>query len=223
MSIEIFVNFKAYKEAAGKNALRLAEICSSVSEECRICIAVAPQHADIAAVSAIGVPVFCQHIDPVEKSGPYTGHAVAESMAESGAAGTFINHSERKMALPDIQKCIGIARKNNMLSLCCSATVEEAGSIAVFHPDFIAIEPPELIGGNVSVSSARPEVVVESVKAVKRINPGIKVLCGAGITCGEDVSKAVKLGVSGVLVASGIVKAKDPREALESLAAGMQI
>jgi triosephosphate isomerase len=39
-------------------------------------------------------------------------------------------------------------------------------------------------------------------------------LCGAGITKGEDVAAALRLGTKGVLVASGIVKAKDPCKVL---------
>jgi triosephosphate isomerase len=43
------------------------------------------------------------------------------------------------------------------------------------------------------------------------------VLCGAGISKGEDLRAALDLGSKGVLLASGIVKAKDPKAALEDL------
>jgi triosephosphate isomerase len=43
------------------------------------------------------------------------------------------------------------------------------------------------------------------------------VLCGAGIKSGLDVSKAIELGVSGVLLASGVTKSSNPKEALEDL------
>jgi triosephosphate isomerase len=55
------------------------------------------------------------------------------------------------------------------------------------------------------------------VEAVTRVNPAVKVLCGAGISKGEDLLAALELGSVGVLLASGIVKAKDPRVALEDL------
>jgi len=76
------------------------------------------------------------------------------------------------------------------------------------------VEPPELIGTGISVSKAKPEVVTSTVGLIKRINPEVVVLCGAGITRGEDVSAALRLGTEGVLVASGVVKAKDPYKVL---------
>jgi Triosephosphate isomerase len=55
------------------------------------------------------------------------------------------------------------------------------------------------------------------VEAVKKINPNVKVLCGAGISKGEDLKAAIELGAEGVLLASGIVKADDPKKALYDL------
>jgi len=88
---------------------------------------------------------------------------------------------------------------------------------AALNPDFVAVEPPELIGSGIPVSKAEPEVVENSVKAAKNINREVKVLCGAGITTHEDYVKALELGAEGVLLASGVVKAKDQKRALEEL------
>ena len=60
-----------------------------------------------------------------------------------------------------------------------------------------------------------------SVEAVKKIEPNVGVLCGAGITRGEDLKAALDLGSEGVLLASGIIKAKDQQKALEDLVAGI--
>jgi triosephosphate isomerase len=84
--------------------------------------------------------------------------------------------------------------------------------------DFVAVEPPELIGGDISVSTANPELISD---AVATIGAG-KVLVGAGIKNAEDVRIALKLGAVGVLVASGVVKAADPVAALEDLCKGMK-
>jgi len=100
--------------------------------------------------------------------------------------------------------------------------IEDAEKIAYLNPDFIAVEPPELIGGTVSVSDAKPEIISSSVKAVKLINNKIKVLCGAGIHNKDDVKKAIKLGAEGVLVASGIVKAENQKTALRDLVNGFK-
>jgi triosephosphate isomerase len=86
------------------------------------------------------------------------------------------------------------------------------------RPDIVSIEPPELIGTGIAVSKAQPQVVTNTVKLVRQINANVTILCGAGISQGEDVSMALKLGTQGVLVASGIVKAKDPYSILRAFA-----
>jgi triosephosphate isomerase len=53
------------------------------------------------------------------------------------------------------------------------------------------------------------------------VNRSVRVLCGAGVTTAKDVSKALELGSEGVLVASGVVKNKDPRAVLEDMAGAM--
>ena len=89
--------------------------------------------------------------------------------------------------------------------------------MAAFAPDFIAVEPPELIGGDVSVTKANPFIIEDTVNSVKDVNKKISVLCGAGVKTGEDVAKALELGADGVLLASGVVKSKDPKATLLDL------
>jgi triosephosphate isomerase len=86
------------------------------------------------------------------------------------------------------------------------------------HPDIVSFEPPELIGTGIAVSKAQPQIVTNTVNLVRQVNPNITILCGAGISQAEDVATALKLGTSGVLVASGIVKAKDPYMILRAFA-----
>jgi len=64
------------------------------------------------------------------------------------------------------------------------------------------------------VSQARSEVVTETVNEIKKINPEIKILCGAGIKNGGDVKKALELGTVGVILSSGIVKATNSEDVL---------
>ena len=68
------------------------------------------------------------------------------------------------------------------------------------------------------MSRERPDVIVRTVELVKRVNPSIPVITGAGIESFDDVRKAVELGTQGVLVASAIVKAKDWRQKITELA-----
>lgn len=214
----IIVNFKTYSEATGRKAIELAKKAERVNSETNVSIGVAPQFADIAAVAkAVKIPVFAQHIDPI-KPGSYTGHVLAESVKEAGAIGTLINHSEMQLKLSDINEVIRIARENNLLSVVCANNPSISAAVSALKPDIIAIEPPELIGTGIPVSKAKPEVVTGTIRLVRKINPEVTILCGAGISGGEDVTAALKLGTQGVLVASGIVKAKDQYSVLREFA-----
>jgi len=210
----ILVNFKTYLEATGQMALKLAKKAEKASRETSVCVGVAPQHADIAAVArAVSIPVFAQHIDPVTY-GSFTGHVLPESVKEAGAVGTLINHSERRLKLADIDAAITRAHEVGLVSVVCSNNSAVSAAVAALKPNMVAVEPPELIGTGIPVSKAKPEVVSGTVDLVKRVNPKVIILCGAGITTGDDVAAALRLGTEGVLVASGIVKAKDPYKTL---------
>ena len=214
----IIVNFKTYLEATGRKAVELAKQAEKVSKETGAYIAVAPQFADIARVAeAVEIPVFAQHIDPI-KPGSCTGHVLADSIKEAGAVGTLINHSEKQLKLVDIDTVIRLAREKNLISCVCANNPSVSAAAAALKPDIVSIEPPELIGTGVAVSKAQPEVVTNTVKLVREVNTEVTILCGAGISHGEDVAVALKLGTQGVLVASGIVKAKDPYSMLREFA-----
>jgi triosephosphate isomerase len=206
----IIVNYKTYTESTGKNAVELAKKAEKVHKETGVYVGVAPQLADLAAVArSVAIPVFAQHIDPIRPGG-YTGHVLADSAKEAGAVGTLINHSERQLKVSDIEQIIRIAREHNMISVVCANNPSVSAAVAALEPDMIAIEPPELIGTGIPVSKAQPEVITGTIKLVREVNKKVTVLCGAGISHGADVVAALKLGTQGVLVASGIVKAKDP-------------
>ncbi len=210
----IIVNYKTYSEATGKKAILLSRIAEEVSLETGVNISVSPQLADLASVcDSVSIPVFAQHIDPIFP-GNSTGHVLLESVKEAGAVGTLINHSERRLKLCDIEVIIARARESGMVSVVCTNNAAVSEAAAALKPDIVSLEPPELIGTGIPVSKSKPEVVTQTVALVKHVNPCVLTLCGAGITKGEDVAAALKLGTKGVLVASGIVKAKDPRKVL---------
>ena len=210
----ILINFKTYEEATGKRALKLAESAEKASLETEICIGIAPQPTDLAPVARlVTLPVFAQHVDPITP-GSFTGHILPESVKEAGATGTLINHSERRLKLADIDTAIKRARDAGLVSVVCANNPDVSAAVAALKPDMLAVEPPELIGTGIPVSKAKPEVVSGTVKLVKEISSDVVVLCGAGISAGEDVRAALKLGTEGVLVASAVVKAEDPYRVL---------
>ena len=213
----IIVNFKAYGEVEKDGAIELAKVCESVSEESGILISIRPPTVDLGHIArSVSVPVLSQNVDP-RAQGSATGWITPSMVKGCGAVGTLINHSEHKIPKNLIGECVELSKAAELITVVCADNVQAAAQVAEFRPDFVAVEPPELIGGDVSVTSANPRIIEETVEAVKAVNRSIAVLCGAGVKTGEDVKKAIELGTSGVLLASGVIKAKDPRAVLLDL------
>lgn len=208
----VLVNLKAY----AADAVGIATAAREVSEESGVRIAVAPQAARLAAVADTGVETWAQHVSPVEH-GSHTGSTLAEAAAMAGADGTLINHSERRLRLADVDGALDAAERADLETIVCANNPAQVGAAAALGPDAVAVEPPELIGGDVSVSQADPDIVEDAVAAAEAVDDSVDVLCGAGISSGEDLDAAGELGAEGVLLASGVAKADDPRAALADL------
>ena len=213
----VVVNFKAYAEVEGLKAVELAKICESVAESSGVSIAVCPPVAELGAVArSVSIPVLSQNVDPY-KPGSATGWMTPSMVASCGCIGTLINHSEHRSDDERIGECIRMCDDLGLVTMVCAESVEKARSVAKFTPKFIAVEPPELIGGDVSVTTANPDIVRNTVEAVKSVDKGIRVLCGAGVKNGNDVRTAVDLGAEGVLLASGVTKASNPDAVIRDL------
>jgi len=216
----IVLNVKTYEEAVGKKTIQLAKDMETVAEEMGVSMAISVMDTDIFRVAdQVNVPVFAQHIDPITP-GSHTGWSLPEAVKEAGAVGTLINHSEHRLILADIEWCLSRAKKLGLDQIICTNNIETSVAAAAIHPNFLAVEPPELIGGDISVTTSDPGIVSGTVDAVKKINDSVNVLCGAGVKNGKDVAKALELGSQGVLLASGVVKAKDTLSVLRDLASG---
>ena len=213
----VILNYKTYLESSGLNALNLAHDLESAANESGIKMVAAPQAADIYRISEeTSLPIFAQHIDPISPGG-HTGSNLINTLIEAGISGSLINHSENRMKLADIDEVNKLCKQYEIESCVCTNNIETSKAVAAIGPVAVAVEPPELIGTGIPVSQAQPEVVEDTVKEVKAINKDIKVLCGAGITTGDDMKAAMDLGADGVLLASGIIKAESPKEALLDL------
>lgn len=209
----LIVNFKTYSEATGKKAEQLALQIEKAAKETKKSVAVAVQAADLYRVSqAVNIPVLAEHLDP-DDPGKHTGSIIAEDVKDNGAVGTLLNHSEDRYRIDVLEAAILRAKKAKLTTVVCANNDEIAESIAAFEPDMIAVEPPELISGDVSVSEAEPELIKNAVKKVGKI----PLLVGAGVKTPEDIKTAIKLGAKGILLASGITKAKDPYKITKDL------
>lgn len=215
----LIVNLKEYDEALGNSPLKFAQAAKRLSKKHNITILIAPPDPLIDNTAEITLTVS-QHLDPFEP-GAHTGALLAKEIKELGAIGSIINHSEKRISVEDVKKCIDLCKEYDLISVVCVQNCEEAKELSSFKPDFIAIEPPELIGGETSVSTAKPEIIKNSVDCVKKNSRETNVLCGAGVKTKDDVKKAIELGAKGVLVASGVVKSPDIEKSMEELIKGM--
>ena len=211
----IVVNFKTYQTAHGASAVGMAQVMTDIEAQCTLIAVLSPFDLSSVVSAAPQLEVWCQHLDPIG-FGSNTGWLHPETAIERGASGTLINHAEHKVSIEHVT--ILLEQVPDEFVVCaCAADVEEAKALASLKPEYIAVEPPELIGGEISVTSADPEIISSTLQAVKEIADSVGVLCGAGVKDRNDVSKAIQLGTEGVLLASGVTKAEDPRESLEGL------
>ena len=216
----LIINCKKYEEIAGDKITEFVNIVEKISKKYKIKITVAPPQHLIGLVSNSSIPILAQHVDN-SKIGSTTGFVIPELLKKSKVSGSLINHSEHRISEKEITELVLRLRELKMISVVCVKDVAEAKKYAKLNPDYIAIEPPELIGSGKAVSKERPELITESADAVNSANNKTKLLCGAGIVSGQDVAKALELGSKGILVASGIIKAKNWTKVIEEFSKAM--
>lgn len=214
----LVVNCKNYAEATGARLAALYRAAEAASRKHGTRIAIAPPPHLVTAVRSRRVITLAQHVDDKD-TGSTTGHVVPELLRAAGVAGSIINHSEHRVRPSEIRAAIGRLRRLGMASIACSRTAAETARIAALGPDYVAIEPPALIGSGTAISRARPGLIRDAASALSRSRA--RLLCGAGIVSGEDVARAAELGAVGILVASGVIRAKSPARALGELASKM--
>ena len=202
------INCKNYEEIAGDKVVKLAKIIEKISKKYKIKIALVPPHHLLTKITDLSIPVLAQHVDNVSV-GSTTGFIIPELLKMSKVAGSLINHSEHRIPSNDIKQLVSRLQKLKMISIVCVKNIAEAQKYAKLNPNYIAIEPPDLIGSGKAVSKEKPELITKAAAAVKNANNSTKMLCGAGIVSGHDVEKAIQLGAKGILVASGIIKSKN--------------
>jgi len=213
----LIINLKQYidtverKEELKDAILKLREVANSKNVE----IIVVPQYLDANFYAWHQIKTYVQHVNYYEE-GRGTGYVLPETLVSNGIKGTILNHSEHRLDYETIKKTVSRVKKLDLEICLCAENSCEVKKFNNLDVDFIAVEPPELIGGDVSVSKAEPVIIKDSVR-----NAGDKkLLVGAGVRNQEDVRIALELGAKGVLVASGIAKASNFYEAILELLEG---
>ena len=211
------INCKNYEEIAGDKVIKFVKIAEKISKKYKVKIAISPPQHLVGLVANSSIPILAQHID-VSKVGSTTGFVIPELLKKSKVKGSLINHSEHRIASKEIEKLVLKLKELKMISILCVKDIAEVKKYVKLNPDYIAIEPPELIGSGKAVSKEKPELITKAASIVNNSKNKTKLLCGAGIVSEEDVAKAIELGSKGILVASGIIKAKDWNKVISEFA-----
>jgi triosephosphate isomerase len=221
---QIIVNAKVYPQVTGHDGCHgLAAACEEAAEEFGTIIGLAPPQLELSRLAALEYPnvqLFAQHADP-HVPGSGTGKVTAEAVQAAGAVGSLLNHAEYKIPHEQVATTLGRLHGLGLETLVCADGDAEVNALAKLNPTYIAVEPPELIGGDISVTSADPSVIERNVATITELSPNTLPLCGAGVKTGADVAKAIELGAYGVLLASGVVKHEKPLMALRNLCSGL--
>ena len=199
----------------GERMLRLAKAVDEIAAEYDLDVIITPQYADIRMIAenTSHIHVYAQHMDYL-RPGRGLGSVLPESIKEAGAVGVMLNHAEKKLTLDEIEKTIARADEVGLATIVCADSVREIEAVAKLSPNLIVAEPTELIGTGVT-SDMR--YVRDTIEAVRRINPDIMVLQGAGISTPDDVARVIRAGALATGCTSGVMRAADPEAAARAM------
>lgn len=199
----------------GERMLRLAKAVDKIAAEYDLDVIITPQYADIRMIAenTSHIHVYAQHMDYL-RPGRGLGSVLPESIKEAGAVGVMLNHAEKKLTLDEIEKTIARADEVGLATIVCADSVREIEAVAKLSPNLIVAEPTELIGTGVASDMG---YVRDTIEAVRRINPDIMVLQGAGISTPDDVARVIRAGALATGCTSGVMRAADPEAAARAM------
>jgi triosephosphate isomerase (TIM) len=201
----------------GKDILALAQFADQLSEAYGVQIIFTPQYVDIPllAQGTDRVLVFAQHMDSL-RPGRGIGAVLPEALKAAGAVGALLNHSEKRLSLPEIERTIQRAKEVGLATMVCADSLADVAVVARMRPDVVLAEPPELIeGGKRDVETQA--VIGQINRAVWAVDPAIRVLHGAGISSEKDVYDVICQGAEATGTTSAVFKAADPFLMLEKM------
>ena len=201
----------------GEALLSLARRADALSLEYGVQVIVTPQYVDIPLLARElkHALVFAQHMDPLEP-GRGVGSVLAEALKDAGAAGVLLNHAEKRIPREELERTVKRAHGAGLATMVCADDLEDALAVARLAPNVIIAESPALIGKGRRSDRDRQAVAAIN-EAVRRVNPEIRVLHGAGISNGQDVYDIIAAGAQGTGSTSGILLAPDPPAMLEEM------
>ena len=204
---------KAY--LVGDEVLELAVAADRASAEHGVQVIFTTPFTDIARVAAAteNLLVCAPHMDPIRR-GRGTADILPEALKAAGANGVQLNHAERPIAFPVLERTIRRAEEVGLFTMVCASSLAEIRAVALLAPDIIVAEPTELIGTGTTSDTA---YIRASLEAVRTINPNVLVLLAAGIAAGGDVFRVMAAGPDGTGSSSGVAKARDRRSMVDEM------
>ncbi len=207
----IIINFKNY--VSGAQVLDLVQKIEIYYSKAIVSV---PFLDLIQLVKNTTLSVWAQHVD-YQEVGRSTGSVVVEHLIGAGATGSLLNHSEHPLNFADIKKTIKHANEVGLKLAVCASTLAVVKQLLLLKPYAIAFEDKKLIATGKSITEYDTAILVKFVALLKESES--LPLCGAGITTGADVAKALTLGCKGVLVSSVVANTQNPEKFLKEVAA----
>lgn len=201
----------------GRDVVNVARQADALSRAYGVQVIFTPQYVDIPAVARAveTLFVFAQHMDSLEP-GRGVGSVLPEAVKAAGASGVLLNHVERRLSREELARTIRRADEVGLATMVCADDIPDAVSIAGLGPNAIIVEAPALIAGGRRDDDARRAIAAAN-EAVWQVNPGIRVLHGAGIAGAQDVYDVVAAGAQGTGSSSAIFAADDPPAVIEAM------
>lgn len=199
----------------GERMLKLAKAIDRIAYKYDLDVIVTPQYTDLRLIAENTeyIHVYAQHMDYL-RPGRGLGSILPEAVKDAGAVGVMLNHAEKKLTPDEIKATIIRADEVGLATIVCADTVDEIKQVAKMSPNLIVAEPTDLIGTGVASDMG---YVKDTIEAVRRINPDIMVLQGAGISGPDDVARVIRAGALATGCTSGVMKAPDPEAAAEEM------
>jgi len=206
----LFLNLKNYEETTGEGFIKTMDALKKLNQdfpELNQHIYTVASNIDLRLGKSLypELNIVSQHVDN-KKPGQTTGWIVAENLLNSGIEYSFLNHAEHRVLDGNIVQYIKDVQATGLKLIVCVESLEEVKIVLEAQPFAIAFENKDLIGTGRSISSERPESVIEFISLVKGKS---KAIMGAGVASAEDIEAGIRLGADGAIVSSRFCLAED--------------
>jgi len=139
-----------------------------------------PDAGHIQVAGAVKIPVFAQHVDSAGAGVIQSYHCRVHPFI---GASEHLSTIRTENLLSEIDATIQSAKKAGLVTIVCTNNIAVTSAASALSPDFVAVEPPELIGSGIPVSKAnrkslalgerRKKIIPKSSALRRRISTGM--------------------------------------------------